>query len=98
MSVILSLELSVKLLDILIFSMPEPKALGCIQSGGESKTLMRNDSGISNTSAKQYYLRQSRYLPGKGKIFVTENTSFEVTICDTFYLCSFDLIISPCIE
>ncbi|XP_027682472.1 serine/threonine-protein kinase MAK isoform X1 [Chelonia mydas] len=47
-----------------LFSMPEPKALGCIQSGGESKTLMRNDSGISNTSAKQYYLRQSRYLPG----------------------------------
>ncbi|XP_043364276.1 serine/threonine-protein kinase MAK isoform X2 [Dermochelys coriacea] len=47
-----------------LFSMPEPKALGCIQSGGESKALMRNDSGISNTSAKQYYLRQSRYLPG----------------------------------
>ncbi|XP_077665247.1 serine/threonine-protein kinase MAK isoform X3 [Eretmochelys imbricata] len=47
-----------------LFSMPEPKALGCIQSGGESKAVMRNDSGISNTSAKQYYLRQSRYLPG----------------------------------
>ncbi|XP_050793811.1 serine/threonine-protein kinase MAK isoform X1 [Gopherus flavomarginatus] len=47
-----------------LFSMPEPKALGCIQSGGESKALMRNDSGISTTSAKQYYLRQSRYLPG----------------------------------
>ncbi|XP_032642813.1 serine/threonine-protein kinase MAK isoform X2 [Chelonoidis abingdonii] len=47
-----------------LLSMPEPKALGCIQSGGESKAVMRNDSGISNTSAKQYYLRQSRYLPG----------------------------------
>ncbi|XP_073188169.1 serine/threonine-protein kinase MAK isoform X4 [Lepidochelys kempii] len=47
-----------------LFSMSEPKALGCVQSGGESKAVMRNDSGISNTSAKQYYLRQSRYLPG----------------------------------
>lgn len=47
--------------------MPEPKAACCIQPGGENKVLMRNDSGRSNTSAKQYYLRQSRYLPGKGK-------------------------------
>uniref|UniRef100_A0A8C8RR22 non-specific serine/threonine protein kinase n=1 Tax=Pelusios castaneus TaxID=367368 RepID=A0A8C8RR22_9SAUR len=47
-----------------LFSVPEPKVVGCLQSGGESKTLVRNDSGISNTSAKQYYLRQSRYLPG----------------------------------
>ncbi|XP_038248939.1 serine/threonine-protein kinase MAK isoform X3 [Dermochelys coriacea] len=51
-----------------LFSMPEPKALGCIQSGGESKALMRNDSGISNTSAKQYYLRQSRYLPAGANV------------------------------
>ncbi|NXQ81548.1 MAK kinase, partial [Nyctibius grandis] len=47
-----------------LFSMPEPKASCCIQPGGENKALMRNDSGRSNTSAKQYYLRQSRYLPG----------------------------------
>ncbi|KAJ7415238.1 Serine/threonine-protein kinase MAK [Willisornis vidua] len=47
-----------------IFSVPEPKASYCIQPGGENKVLMRNDSGRSNTSAKQYYLRQSRYLPG----------------------------------
>ncbi|KFP32397.1 Serine/threonine-protein kinase MAK [Colius striatus] len=47
-----------------LFSVPEPKASCCIQSGGENKVLMRNDSGRSNTSAKQYYLRQSRYLPG----------------------------------
>ncbi|NWS70796.1 MAK kinase, partial [Crotophaga sulcirostris] len=47
-----------------LFSMPEPKASCCIQPGGENKVLMRNDSGRSNTSAKQYYLRQSRYLPG----------------------------------
>ncbi|NWT42942.1 MAK kinase, partial [Chroicocephalus maculipennis] len=50
-----------------LFSVPEPKASCCIQPGGENKVLMRNDSGRSNTSAKQYYLRQSRYLPGKGK-------------------------------
>ncbi|NWX02350.1 MAK kinase, partial [Caloenas nicobarica] len=47
-----------------LFSVPEPKASHCIQPGGENKVLMRNDSGRSNTSAKQYYLRQSRYLPG----------------------------------
>ncbi|XP_009882492.1 PREDICTED: serine/threonine-protein kinase MAK isoform X2 [Charadrius vociferus] len=47
-----------------LFSMPEPKASCSIQPGGENKILMTNDSGRSNTSAKQYYLRQSRYLPG----------------------------------
>ncbi|NXT01232.1 MAK kinase, partial [Jacana jacana] len=47
-----------------LFSVPEPKASCCIQPGGENKVLMRNDSGRSNTSAKHYYLRQSRYLPG----------------------------------
>ncbi|XP_026697483.1 serine/threonine-protein kinase MAK isoform X2 [Athene cunicularia] len=47
-----------------IFSVPEPKASCCIQTGGENKAPMRNDSGRSNASAKQYYLRQSRYLPG----------------------------------
>ncbi|NXI58957.1 MAK kinase, partial [Chloroceryle aenea] len=47
-----------------LFTLPEPKASCCIQPGGENKVLMRNDSGRSNTSAKQYYLRQSRYLPG----------------------------------
>ncbi|EOB03225.1 Serine/threonine-protein kinase MAK, partial [Anas platyrhynchos] len=47
-----------------LFSIPEPNASCCIQPGGENKVLMRNDSGRSNTSAKQYYLRQSRYLPG----------------------------------
>ncbi|NXH10715.1 MAK kinase, partial [Bucco capensis] len=47
-----------------IFGLPEPKAPCCIQPGGENKVLMRNDSGRLNTSAKQYYLRQSRYLPG----------------------------------
>ncbi|NXS55487.1 MAK kinase, partial [Brachypteracias leptosomus] len=44
--------------------LPDSKASCCIQPGGENKVLMRNDSGRSNTSAKQYYLRQSRYLPG----------------------------------
>ncbi|NXX82968.1 MAK kinase, partial [Urocolius indicus] len=47
-----------------LFSVPEPKASCCVQSGGENRVLMRNDSGKSNMSAKQYYLRQSRYLPG----------------------------------
>ncbi|KFO90776.1 Serine/threonine-protein kinase MAK [Buceros rhinoceros silvestris] len=47
-----------------LFSVPEAKASCCIQPGGENKVLMRNDSGRSNTSAKQHYLRQSRYLPG----------------------------------
>ncbi|XP_064016960.1 serine/threonine-protein kinase MAK isoform X3 [Pogoniulus pusillus] len=46
------------------FGLPEPKASCYIQPGGENKVLMRNDSGRSNASAKQYYLRQSRYLPG----------------------------------
>ncbi|XP_010018735.1 PREDICTED: serine/threonine-protein kinase MAK-like, partial [Nestor notabilis] len=47
-----------------LFSVPEPKASFSIQPGGENKVLMANDSGRLNTSAKQYYLRQSRYLPG----------------------------------
>ncbi|NXW61642.1 MAK kinase, partial [Eurystomus gularis] len=47
-----------------LFSLPDSKASCCIQPGGENKVLLRNDSGRSNTSAKQYYLRQSRYLPG----------------------------------
>ncbi|NXW48149.1 MAK kinase, partial [Nyctiprogne leucopyga] len=47
-----------------LFSVPEPKASCCIQPGGENKVLMKNDAGRSNTSAKQYYLKQSRYLPG----------------------------------
>ncbi|KAM9637085.1 serine/threonine-protein kinase MAK isoform 1-T1 [Morphnus guianensis] len=47
-----------------LFSVPEPKASCCIQPGEENKVLMTSDSGRSNTSAKQYYLRQSRYLPG----------------------------------
>ncbi|XP_052553758.1 serine/threonine-protein kinase MAK isoform X3 [Tympanuchus pallidicinctus] len=47
-----------------LFSVPEPKASHCTQPGAENKGVMRNDSGRSNTTAKQYYLRQSRYLPG----------------------------------
>ncbi|KAM6455207.1 serine/threonine-protein kinase MAK isoform 3-T4 [Liasis olivaceus] len=46
-----------------LFSVPESKSPTSGQSG-ESKVLKRNDSGISTTSAKQYYLKQSRYLPG----------------------------------
>ncbi|XP_066480058.1 serine/threonine-protein kinase MAK isoform X2 [Tiliqua scincoides] len=45
-----------------LFSIPKSPTSG--QSGGESKVLKRNDSGVSTTSAKQYYLKQSRYLPG----------------------------------
>ncbi|NXK71244.1 MAK kinase, partial [Amazona guildingii] len=47
-----------------LFSVAEPKTSFSIQPGGEDKVLMTNDSGRLNTSAKQYYLRQSRYLPG----------------------------------
>ncbi|NWW92682.1 MAK kinase, partial [Rhynochetos jubatus] len=47
-----------------LFSVPEPKASCCIQPGGKNKDLMRNDSGRTSTSAKQYYLEQSRHLPG----------------------------------
>ncbi|NWV00398.1 MAK kinase, partial [Upupa epops] len=47
-----------------LFGLPEPKASRCVQPGGENKVVGRNDSGRTNTSAKQYYLRQSRYLPG----------------------------------
>ncbi|XP_061202495.1 serine/threonine-protein kinase MAK isoform X1 [Neopsephotus bourkii] len=46
-----------------LFSVPGPKTSFSIQPGGENKVLMTNDSGRLNTSAKQYYLRQSRYLP-----------------------------------
>ncbi|KFQ98639.1 Serine/threonine-protein kinase MAK [Opisthocomus hoazin] len=47
-----------------LFSVPEPKPSCSFQPGGENKVPMGNDSGRSNTSAKQYYLKQSRYLPG----------------------------------
>ncbi|XP_009877144.1 PREDICTED: serine/threonine-protein kinase MAK isoform X2 [Apaloderma vittatum] len=47
-----------------LFSVPEAKTSCYVQPGGENMALIRNDSGISNASAKQYYLRQSRYLPG----------------------------------
>ncbi|XP_077209300.1 serine/threonine-protein kinase MAK isoform X3 [Paroedura picta] len=45
-----------------LFSVPKSPTSG--QPGGENKVLKRNDSGISTTSAKQYYLKQSRYIPG----------------------------------
>ncbi|XP_042320815.1 serine/threonine-protein kinase MAK isoform X6 [Sceloporus undulatus] len=47
-----------------LFSASESKSPSSGQTGGENKVLKRNDSGISTTSAKQYYLKQSRYLPG----------------------------------
>ncbi|NXJ84554.1 MAK kinase, partial [Trogon melanurus] len=47
-----------------LFSVPETKTLCFVQPGEENMALRRNDSGRSNASAKQYYLRQSRYLPG----------------------------------
>ncbi|XP_016152083.1 PREDICTED: serine/threonine-protein kinase MAK [Ficedula albicollis] len=47
-----------------VFSVPDSKASCCIQPGGGNKILMRNDSERSNTSAKDYYINQSRYLPG----------------------------------
>ncbi|XP_053102844.1 serine/threonine-protein kinase MAK isoform X4 [Hemicordylus capensis] len=47
-----------------LFSVPESKSPSSGQTGGENKVLKRNDSGISTTSAKQYYLKQSRYVPG----------------------------------
>ncbi|XP_026525837.1 serine/threonine-protein kinase MAK isoform X2 [Notechis scutatus] len=46
-----------------LFSVPESKSPTSGRSG-ENKVLKRNDSGISTTSAKQYYLKQSRYIPG----------------------------------
>ncbi|XP_015268274.1 PREDICTED: serine/threonine-protein kinase MAK [Gekko japonicus] len=45
-----------------LFSVPKSPTSG--PPGGENKVLKRNDSGISTTSAKQYYLKQSRYIPG----------------------------------
>ncbi|XP_048363912.1 serine/threonine-protein kinase MAK isoform X2 [Sphaerodactylus townsendi] len=45
-----------------LFSVPK-SPLSC-QPGGENRVLKRIDSGISTTSAKQYYLKQSRYIPG----------------------------------
>ncbi|KAJ7338524.1 hypothetical protein JRQ81_012426 [Phrynocephalus forsythii] len=47
-----------------LFNVPDSKSPSSGHSGGENKVLKRNDSGISTTSAKQYYLKQSRYLPG----------------------------------
>ncbi|OXB84555.1 UNVERIFIED_CONTAM: hypothetical protein H355_008031 [Colinus virginianus] len=58
-----------------VFSVPEQKASYCIQPGAENKVLIRNDSGRSNTSAKQYYLRQSRYLPEENLIIPIEKLS-----------------------
>ncbi|XP_038626704.1 serine/threonine-protein kinase MAK [Tachyglossus aculeatus] len=52
------------------FSDLEPGPASCNQVRGENKSLpagalLKNDSGLSTASAaKQYYLRQSRYLPG----------------------------------
>ncbi|XP_070603340.1 serine/threonine-protein kinase MAK isoform X3 [Erythrolamprus reginae] len=46
-----------------LFSVPESKSPTPGRSG-ENKVMKRNDSGISTTSAKQYYLKQSRYVPG----------------------------------
>ncbi|KAM9098401.1 serine/threonine-protein kinase MAK isoform 2-T3 [Sarcophilus harrisii] len=53
----------------LTFSVPELIPSGSSQTGGENKSLpaafLKNDPNLSSTSAaKQYYLRQSRYLPG----------------------------------
>ncbi|XP_054840453.1 serine/threonine-protein kinase MAK isoform X2 [Eublepharis macularius] len=48
-----------------LFSLsPEPKSSTSGRPGGENKVLKRNDSGISFLSAKQHYLKQSRYIPG----------------------------------
>ncbi|XP_060630787.2 serine/threonine-protein kinase MAK isoform X3 [Anolis sagrei] len=47
-----------------LFSISESRSPSSGHSGGENKVLKRNDSGVSTTSAKQYYLKQSRYLPG----------------------------------
>ncbi|XP_068959591.1 serine/threonine-protein kinase MAK isoform X1 [Petaurus breviceps papuanus] len=53
----------------LAFGVPEPMPSGYNQSGGENRSLpaaiLKNDPDLSSSSAaKQYYLRQSRYLPG----------------------------------
>ncbi|XP_078395278.1 serine/threonine-protein kinase MAK isoform X2 [Cetorhinus maximus] len=39
---------------------------------GPNTTMMKLDSGLSTSSAKQHYLRQSRYLPGKLGVFGSE--------------------------
>ncbi|XP_001514363.2 serine/threonine-protein kinase MAK isoform X2 [Ornithorhynchus anatinus] len=52
------------------FSDPDPAPASCNQARGENKSLpagafLKNDTDLSTAStAKQYYLRQSRYLPG----------------------------------
>ncbi|XP_039205542.1 serine/threonine-protein kinase MAK isoform X1 [Crotalus tigris] len=46
-----------------LFSVPESTSPTSGRSG-ENKVLKRNDSGMSTSSAKQYYLKQSRYIPG----------------------------------
>ncbi|XP_072459903.1 serine/threonine-protein kinase MAK isoform X2 [Notamacropus eugenii] len=53
----------------LAICVPEPITSDSKQSGGENRSLpaavLKNDSDFSSGSAaKQYYLRQSRYLPG----------------------------------
>ncbi|XP_027691294.1 serine/threonine-protein kinase MAK isoform X2 [Vombatus ursinus] len=53
----------------LAFSVPEPIRSSSSKSGGENRSLpaaiLKNDPEFSSSSAaKQYYLRQSRYLPG----------------------------------
>ncbi|XP_074064156.1 serine/threonine-protein kinase MAK isoform X4 [Macrotis lagotis] len=53
----------------LAFSVPEPILSGSNHAGGENRSLpaaiFKNNLDLSSSSAaKQYYLRQSRYLPG----------------------------------
>lgn len=75
---------------IFIFSVPESKSPTSGRSG-ENKVLKRNDSGISTTSAKQYYLKQSRYVPGKKKLFnaLSDSVNKMVCVCMSIYACLF---------
>uniref|UniRef100_A0A2D4GB26 non-specific serine/threonine protein kinase n=1 Tax=Micrurus corallinus TaxID=54390 RepID=A0A2D4GB26_MICCO len=77
-----------------LFSVPESKSPTSGRSG-ENKALKRNDSGISTTSAKQYYLKQSRYIPGVNPKNVSSGAVTKERIHGTCNNPSFSKSIAP---
>ncbi|XP_063154953.1 serine/threonine-protein kinase MAK isoform X1 [Candoia aspera] len=77
-----------------LFSVPESNPPTSDQSG-ENKIMKRNDSGISTTSAKQYYLKQSRYLPGVNPKNVSSGAATKERIHGTWNNPLFSKSIAP---
>ncbi|XP_058031401.1 serine/threonine-protein kinase MAK isoform X2 [Ahaetulla prasina] len=77
-----------------LFSVPESKSPTSGRSG-ENKALKRNDSGMSTTSAKQYYLKQSRYVPGVNPKNVSSGAVIKERIHGTYNNPLFSKSIAP---